>query len=98
PPRPTPCPSTTLFRSPGQASRPSTSRCSTTAALPPTVTNDASVRHCTALPWNPARDNGRAVAHHERAHTAAADEQGQPPSGCPSDRKSTRLNSSHVTS
>ena len=25
------------------------------------MTNDASVRHRTALPWNPARDDGRAV-------------------------------------
>src|SRR5262249_11160553 len=49
---------------PGQTIRPSTSRCSTTAGSPPTVTNDASVRHRTALPWNPARDDGRAVAHH----------------------------------
>jgi hypothetical protein len=46
---------------PGQASRPSTSRRSTATAAAPTVTNDASVRHRTALPRNPARDGGRAV-------------------------------------
>jgi hypothetical protein len=59
---------------PGQTIRPATNRRSTAATSPPTVTNDASARHRTALPWNPARDDGRAVAHHERAHTAARDE------------------------
>src|SRR5262249_35256628 len=59
-----PQPASTPAEHPGQTIRPSTSRCSTTAGSPPTVTNDASVRHRTALPWNPARDDGRAVAHH----------------------------------
>lgn len=35
---------------PGQTSRPATNRRSTAAASPPTVTNDASTRHRTALP------------------------------------------------
>jgi hypothetical protein len=51
-------------RHPGQTIRPSTSRCSTTAASPPTVTTDASARHRTALPRDPPRHDGRAVAHH----------------------------------
>jgi hypothetical protein len=50
---------------PGHTNRPATNRRSTAAVSPPTVTNDASVRHPRPSRGTPAREGGRAVPYHD---------------------------------